>query len=225
MAAILLLVAFGIIDIHHIKVISKTSKGEAGVLFLTFFSTLILHLDTAIIIGVIASFVFYLFNTSHPHISVRIPNNLDTRRKFIELDEGHQDECPQIKFVRIDGSLFFGALGSVEDHFEDYEKEISSQKYLCLLCQSINFIDTAGAEFLVKLADYKKTQGGALYLYKVKPKVYKTLMDGEFIQHIGKNCFFDSKGEIISEFMNKVDENICANCDKRIFKECSRLAK
>jgi SulP family sulfate permease len=223
MAAILLLVAYGIIDVHHMKLISKTSKGEAAVLFVTFFSTLILHLDTAIILGVIASFIYYLLNTSRPYISVRVPNDKDSRRKFTERDEDNPYECPQVKFIRVDGSLFFGALGSIEERFDQFEKEQPEQKHICLLSQGINFVDVAGSEFLVKLAENKRGQGGDLYIYKAKPNFLRPLLAGDHMKDIGKNRFYDSKGEMIDAIIPKLDMNICEKCDKRIFKECTKL--
>lgn len=223
MAAILLLVAYGIIDVHHMKLISKASRGEAAVLFLTFFSTLFLHLDTAIIIGVLASFIFYLLNTSKPHISIRVPNNKDTRRKFIELDEEHHDECPQIKFIRIDGPIFFGALGYLEEHFEKYEEENKNQIHYCLLSQSINFVDTAGAEFLVKLAKLKKQKKGNLYFYKVKNTVLNSIKSVDENNVIDFNEVYDSKGEMAQNVILKLDQSICSNCTKRIFNECEKL--
>ncbi len=225
MAAILFLVAYGIIDIHHMKIITKTSKGEAGVLFLTFFCTLFLHLDQAIIIGVIASFIFYLLHTSKPNVSVRTINQHDERRKFTELDSDNPKECPQVKFIRVDGSLFFGALGNIEDKFDEFANKCPTQKHLALLAQSINFIDVAGSEFLVKLAETKKAEGGDLYIYKAKPKFMRPLVSGDHLHHIGEDHFYDSKGDIIRDLIPKMDLEICKTCTKRIFNECEGLPK
>ncbi|MDZ4384786.1 MAG: SulP family inorganic anion transporter, partial [Candidatus Moranbacteria bacterium] len=52
MAGILFLVAWGLIDFHHIRHIARSSKGEIGLLLVTFLSTLFLELEFAIFVGV-----------------------------------------------------------------------------------------------------------------------------------------------------------------------------
>lgn len=53
MAAILFMVAWGLIDFHAIGNILRTSRSETGVLAVTFFSTLFLELEFAIMAGVL----------------------------------------------------------------------------------------------------------------------------------------------------------------------------
>jgi SulP family sulfate permease len=61
MGGIILLVAYNLIDIAEIRKTAKTNKQELTVLIATFFATLFLHLEYAIYIGVLLSFVFYLY--------------------------------------------------------------------------------------------------------------------------------------------------------------------
>ena len=69
MAAILFLVAWGLIDFHAIRNILRTSRSETGVLAVTFFSTLFLELEFAIMAGVLLSLGLYLNRTSRPSCS------------------------------------------------------------------------------------------------------------------------------------------------------------
>ncbi len=52
MGGIILLVAYNLIDFHHIKTILKSSRIETTVLLVTFFATLFLELEVAIYVGV-----------------------------------------------------------------------------------------------------------------------------------------------------------------------------
>ena len=227
MAGILMLVAFGIIDFHSMKVIQKTSKGEAGVLWVTFFATLFLHLEFAILAGVIFSFLFYLSKTSRPSIYPRVVNPSDSRRKFTTFDDPEvqdQNECPQMKFIRVDGSLFFGSVGFVEEKVDKLLAEHPHQKHFGLMAQGVNFVDVAGAEFLVQLAKKLKEKDGSLSLYKVKDKVRNPLEQGEHIDHMPEVKFYDSKGEMIKELILKMDPEICRTCTRRVYNECKGLA-
>ncbi|MDH3325449.1 MAG: SulP family inorganic anion transporter [Gammaproteobacteria bacterium] len=219
MAAILFMVAWGIIDFEHIKKIFKTSKSETSILVTTFFATLFLALDFAIFLGVMLSLVMYLNRTSKPKIFVRVPDERLPNRKF--NTDSALPECPQLKLVRIDGSLFFGAVNHVQDTLLRFEDEKPEQKNLLLLAQGINFVDSAGAELIEKKAKHHKAIGGKLFIYGAKEAVSEQLRRGGYIDVIGSGNIFSSKTEALSVIYNQhLDKDICATCDKRIFNEC-----
>jgi SulP family sulfate permease len=60
MAALLFVVAWGLIDLSEIRKIIRVGHGEAWVLAVTFLATLALRLDFAILAGVLASLLVYL---------------------------------------------------------------------------------------------------------------------------------------------------------------------
>ena len=74
MAAVLLVVAWRLIDFHHFKVILTTSKRETAVLLTTFFATLFVELEFAIYVGVMLSLIIYLMRTSQPNVVTRVPD-------------------------------------------------------------------------------------------------------------------------------------------------------
>ncbi len=64
MGGVILLVAYNLVDLTHIKQTIAFSRSETAVLAATFFSTLFLDLEFAIYIGVITSLVLFLAKTS-----------------------------------------------------------------------------------------------------------------------------------------------------------------
>ncbi len=222
MAAILFLVAWGLIDFHHIKRIARASRAETAVLATTFFATLFLELEFAIFLGVMLSLILYLSRTSRPRVVPRVPNPDDPRRKF--TTDSRLPECPQLKIVRIDGSLFFGAVPHVRDVLKGYEANKPEQKHLLLVASGINFVDVAGAEFLVEEAKRRRNLGGGLYLYQVKEGACETLKKGGYADEIGRENFFSSKRMALETIPHeRLDHQICAHCQARIFLECARL--
>jgi len=220
MAAILFLVAWGIVDIHHIKKILKTSRSESSILITTFLATLFLELDFAIFLGVMLSLILYLNRTSKPKILSRVPDDRLPNRKF--NTDSSLPECPQLKIVRIDGSLFFGAVTHVMETIRHFEEQNPNQKHLLLVASGINFVDVAGAEFFEAEAKHRQKMGGNLYIYGAKQAVCKQLKNGGYLDVIGRENIFTSKTESLATiYNNKLDKNICASCDKRIFKECA----
>lgn len=219
MAAILFLVAWGLIDFHHINRILRHSRSESSILLTTFFATLFLELEFAIFLGVMLSLVVYLNRTSRPKIYPRVPNPVLPRRNF--TTDASLPECPQLKLIRIDGSLFFGAISHVRENLAMFEQQNPGQKYMLLLAQGINFVDLAGAEFIENEAKRRNKMGGKLFLYQVKEGVCRELRKDDALLEIGEENIFDSKEVAISVIVEEyLDSSICAQCEKRIFKEC-----
>jgi SulP family sulfate permease len=221
MAGVLFLVAWRLIDLQQMKHILRISRAEAAVLLTTFFGALVFDLEFAIFLGVLLSLVLYLKRTSHPAIHPRVPNPNHPRRKFT-TDTG-LPECPQMKMVRIDGSLFFGAVPHVERLMHIYRKRKPEQKHLLLMMQGVNFVDLAGAEFIAKESNRRRASGGDVYLCRTKEEVLNTLQRGGYLATIGAGNVSQSKTEIIGVAFAKLDREICRRCTARIFRECDSV--
>lgn len=223
-SAILFLVAYGLLDIKLIKEIFQTSKGEGIVLLITFYMTLFFSMESAIMAGVLSSFFYYLINTSRPNVSFRVPNPDDSRRKFIAAGN---KTCPQLEFIRIDGSIFFGSISYIEEQIDAYYHKHPKAKYTTIVANGINFLDIAGAEFLMNFIRTKRKEGGDVFIYKAKSKFLKPLIRNKDYDIIGAKNFVDSKGEVIQKLdrEQKFEMNICYNCKTRIFKECQNYNK
>ncbi|MHB0889272.1 SulP family inorganic anion transporter [Acidithiobacillus sp.] len=221
MAAILFLVAYGLIDFHHIFAIIKASKRETAVLLVTFFSTLLVELEFAIYLGVLLSLIFYLMRTSRPNVISEVPDPRAPYRPLVHAPD--LPYCPQVQMLRIDGSLFFGAVNHVEQRLLELEQERPQQKILIINARSINFLDIAGGEALVQEAKRRRRQGGDLYLYRVKPAVMEILQRGDFLEEIGTDHVFETRDEVIRHVFSLLDRDICTHCQQRIFDECKAL--
>ena len=221
MAGILFLVAWGLIDFAHIGEIIRVSRSETAILGVTFFGALFLELEFAIYLGVLLSLVLYLSRTSRPRVLPRVPNPKDPKRKF--TTDSSLPECPQLKLARIDGSLFFGAVSHVQEAFRRFQEQRPEQKHLAVVASGINFIDLAGAEFLTREAKRRRSQGGGLYLIRVKEGVCDPFKRGNYLDDIGPENIFPGKTQALSTIFAKLDEDICRRCTKRIFRECQSV--
>jgi SulP family sulfate permease len=222
MAAILFLVAWGLIDFHSIRTILRASQPETAVLALTFAATLLLELEFAILVGVTLSLLVYLSRTSHPSMRSLVPDPRDATRKMTELEPGLA-ECPQLKMLRIEGSIYFGAVNHVDTHFDTLRETNPNQKHLLLLAKSINFVDVAGAELLAHEAERRRKSGGQLYFYSMRQPVQDMLERGGFMEHIGRENIFVRRYDAISGVFARLDRSICSTCRARIFNECATL--
>ncbi|MCG6871899.1 MAG: SulP family inorganic anion transporter [Gammaproteobacteria bacterium] len=220
MAGILFLVGWRLVDFVSIRTILRASKTESTIMVVTFLSTLFLDLESAIFIGVLFSLTLYLRTTSRPRVISRVPDPTDEKRKFATSTK--LPDCPQLRMVRIDDSLYFGAVPHVREIFSRIRQHYPQQKFLLLLAQGINHVDVAGAEMLAEEAEARHKMGGALYLYRLKDT--KILDRTGYMQHMGGTHSFDSKGAAIREILPNLDSEVCRTCESRIFLEC-RLMK
>ena len=221
MSAILFLVAWGIVDFKHIRQISRASKGDAVVLWATFAATLFLELDFAILLGVFASLVAYLYRASHPEVLVRVPDPRLPRRRL--ATDPSLPECPQIRLVRIDGPLFFGAVSYVAERLRIIANRAPRQKHLLVLARQVSFIDSAGAELIGRENRLRKAAGGQVYFHQLSDKSKQMLDRMGILNEIGTDHLYESKGEAIASVFKRVDPEICKRCTARVFNECKSI--
>jgi len=224
MAALLLIIAWGLIDLARIREIVRIGRSEALVLTVTFLATLLVQLEFAILVGVLCSLFAYLNRTTHPAIHAVAPDPASPQRRFIPVvasgEPGRLPECPQLALLRVDGSLFFGAVDHVRDELEALRRGASARPHVLLIGSGINFIDVAGAELLAQEAEAQRAAGGALYMCNLKPTVVDVLERAGLVDRIGRDRIFATKDEAIRGIYPRLDSAICRASTARIFIEC-----
>ncbi|HWI13158.1 MAG TPA: SulP family inorganic anion transporter, partial [Burkholderiales bacterium] len=191
MAGVLLLVARGLIDIPNIRKVLNASGSESAVLIVTLLATLFVQLEFAIYTGVMLSLMLYLKRTSRPLILDVKPDPGEHSYHY-SADTGLPD-CPQIKMIRINGSIFFGAVDHVQRYLQDIDLANPRQKHVLIDATAMNFIDLAGAEMLAQEARRRRRLGGGLYFYGVKKEVLQLLARGGYLDEIGQENIFPIK--------------------------------
>lgn len=221
MAAILFIVAWSLIDFHHMAEIIKRYKRERIIFAITFAGTLI-DLEKGIFLGILVSLIFYLYRTSQPSMRALVPlksEMSDPRRKFVTVDTT-TPTCAQMAMLRIEGSIFFGAVEHVQKQMRAVDEINPQKKHLMLFSRAVNFVDLAGADMLAKEAERRRKSGGGLYLVGVQPGFYEMMKRGGHIAAIGPQNNFKHKGEALRSVYPRFDVEICRHCSARIFQEC-----
>ncbi|KIE20085.1 sulfate permease [Vibrio sinaloensis] len=157
MGGLLLVVAWNLVDFHHIRTLIKHDVKEATVLSVTFISALVFHLEWAIYAGVATSLFFYLRRTSKPAIESLTSELDDIDGKDVEV-------------IRINGSIFFGCVQYLNQELQN----ITASKVI-ILGRGINFIDHVGVQMI---DDYIATSGRQVYFCRFKAKAKDALLSG-----------------------------------------------
>ena len=217
MAGILFLVAWGLIDFHHIALITKTNRAEAVVLWVTLLGTLV-DLERGIFFGILLSLALYLYRVSRPNIVPVVPAKEEGAYHFVSAVD-HR-ECPQMRIMRINGSIFFAAVDHVQNSLMQIDETNPQQKTVMIVASGMNFVDESGAELLAQEARRRRKMGGGLYFYRCKDKVFQFLKKAEKLDDIGEDAFFPAMSNWVKPIYVTLDSEICRTCKIRIFPEC-----
>ena len=218
MASLLFMVAYSLIDFHHIKIVTRTSHSESAVLFTTLLATLFLELEFAIYAGVILSLILFLDRTAHPTIRDAVPAPDEGSYHFIP--QTNQPDCCQLKMVFIDGAIYFGAVDHVQQTFRSIDETNPAQKHSLVLAPGISFVDIAGAELLSQEARRRRLMAGSLYFHRLKEPIVDTLAKGGYLDQVGRENLFSMGQDVIAAIYPKLDSEVCRHCKAKIFKQC-----
>lgn len=150
MAAGILLICWGLVDVAAIRALRQVNATEFAVMLLTLAATLLLELQTAIYAGVLASLFFYLKRTAQPRVRVW-------------QDDG-------VEILRIEGSIFFGACPYLQQRLQG-----CAGQRLVIDARHINFIDYAGVAMLHQEARRLLASGRSLVLRQARPQVIEDI--------------------------------------------------
>ena len=204
MAGILFVVAWGLFDFHHIAEIVRTSRQETAVLVATFVATLTLNLEYAIYIGVLLSLLLYLNRTSRPGVEQVRP--LPGMKPTVFGPGTSPTVSPQLEIVRLNGSIFFGAVNHLQEELQAIDENDPSKLHLLLVASGINFVDIAGAHALGQEARRRRALGGALYIFNMKEEPLRMLRKSGQYDVIGKENFFSLGDDVMSLLRARLEE-------------------
>jgi len=221
MAGVILVVAYNLIDFKQIKHVLTSSKNETTILLVTFLSTLFLELEFAIYIGVLLSLVLFLARTSTPEIVTLAPDvdTRDNKNILVDVSTKPLNQCPQLKIIRVDMSIYFGSLNYIQSHLANVVEQ-QRIHHILIIGTGINFIDLSGSEMLATEAHRLEKLGGGLYFADLKPSVYEFLGKSHFVSDLGNTHFFDRKRDALKFIYSKLDKDKCKQCTAEVFTEC-----
>ena len=221
MAGIILIVAYNLIDFQSIKKTFTYSKSESVIFTATFLSTLLFELEFAIYLGVLLSLMLFIAKTSAPEVHTLAfgsPPGEDIR-KLQSIRKTPLVQCPQLKIIRIDMSIYFGSINHIQ---KQISRIVDNQRiyHILIVASGVNFIDLAGIEGLLIEHRRLKALNGSLYLVDVKSSTYEFMEKVNFVNEIGRENFFESKEEAIHIVFDRLDRSKCEKCQALVFKEC-----
>jgi len=192
------------------------------VLLVTFASTLLIELEFAIYLGVLVSLIIYLKRTSTPMIMEVAPKSFEHGTDLRSISRFQLNECPQLKILRIDGSIFFGAADHIQKTLLAVKTDDGRHNQILINCAGINFIDVAGAEMLLHETKRLKKAGGQLSFCNLKNTVRDELEANGYLKKLGEENFYATVDSALSALIPQLDDGYCQTCTKRVFRQCPK---
>lgn len=237
LAALLMLVAISLLDIPRWKQLFSLSRTEFAVALATMVATVTIRLEMAILLGTLLSLMSFLYRTSKPAMRTMGFDGWGAERQFVVIDDVPHPppgaspqpelkalpECPQLKLLRMEGEVYFGATQHVADTLHALRNAPHVQKHLLVMGKSMNFIDLSGAELWEAELNARRAIGGDLYFHRPRPEVIAMWQTTGFTRLLGPEHQFPDKRTAIATIFPKLDPQICRACTARIFWECKSV--
>ncbi|WP_043519050.1 SulP family inorganic anion transporter [Achromobacter arsenitoxydans] len=221
-SGLLLLVAWTLLDIPRWRHLLRTQPGECAIAFATLAATIAIRMEVAILLGTVLSLMVYLHRTSRPAMRTMGFDSRGLDRRFVVLEQQRDalPECPQLKLLRMEGSVYFGAAAHVAQRLHDLRAAPGAPRHLLVMAKSMNFIDLAGAQVWDDELIARRAMGGDLYFHRPRPEVMDMWRRTGFLERLGEDHIFPDKATALHTIYAKLDKGICAGCKARIFWEC-----
>ncbi|PIB25847.1 sulfate transporter [Amylibacter kogurei] len=224
MAGLILFVAWKLIDVHEIKHIIETKSAETVILLLTLGAGLLIELDFAIYVGVIASLAVFVYESARPDLTITAPMvAANGDRKFRDAVKNDLEQCPQLVSLSIDGPLYFGSVEHVEKRLKRIRRRNPRQINMVLYLKGGAKVDLAGADLLISIIREIKSVGGSFRIVANVQTLIDSLERLHVIDELGAKNLFHSKGEAVADAMRDFNLRVCKACIRDVFRECDRL--
>jgi len=188
LAAILFVVAYGLIDWRYLIRLAHTSRSDTAVCLATFGATLVIPLEYAIFVGIFLNIALYLRRASQLHLAemVQSPGGPFMERP-LRARSGEKD----VMFLQAEGDLFFG----VADELQDRLTAVASGgvTVVILRLKRTHSIDATVLEVLDKFTEQMHRQGGHVLLCGIREDLYERLEGFGLIDKIGRENVFPTR--------------------------------
>lgn len=185
LSAILIMVAWNMAEIKHIKAILKTPKTDILVLFVTFSLTVLVDLNFAIQMGISLASILFISSMMK---SVKI-RSYNEDEETDDPDSIMKKVVPEgVEVYEVQGPLFFGI---VENFIDTFTANETATKVFILRLRYVPMIDAAGLHAIDVVYEKLKEKNSHLILSGVTRNLDKYIKRTKLDEKIGRENIVD----------------------------------
>ena len=161
LAAVLTLVCWDMVEKPAIAALTRASRGDAAVLYVTLGLTLVRDLTEAIVVGFGLGAMLFIHRMSG---EVEVAPEAPAPRP---------DADPEVMIYRVSGALFFGAVSAVAAVLERLDDD---HKVIVVDFAEVTLADSSAAHMIEGLAHKAQRRGMAVWLTGAGPRLRRELL-------------------------------------------------
>src|SRR4030043_42014 len=215
LAAIIMVAVVGLINVQGFVHIWQAQKYDGVIAIISFICTLVFapHLDKGIMIGVVVSLGLYLFRNMRPDMALLSKYTDGAYRNAARFE---LEQCKHIAVIRFNGSLFFSNVNYLEEKILEEVSTRPELKYILIVGNSINELDSSGEEMLSLLISRLRESGHDVFISGLNDSVLDVMRRTHFYEKIGEDHLFRN----VAQEIEKIHEPAHRNSQE---KECPLL--
>lgn len=186
-SALLIVSSANIVNFKQLFLCLKATRSDAFVLMLTLLACLFLSLDIAFYIGVAMSITLYLKKAAVPQL---VEFSVDDAGMLHTIDHQHLHEPRKIRFIKVEGELFFGAADLFQNALKAITEDDTTTRVIILQLKNARDIDATACLALQQLFDYLKNSGRHLISCGITHQIWDVLSDSGMVEVFGKSNLF-----------------------------------
>ena len=208
LAVIIVLAVVGLVTPHAFVHTWKANRGDGVVALATFAVTLLAapHLDRGVMVGAALSIGLYLYRTMAPRVAI-LGRYTDGTLRDVHVHES-LDTSHQVTVMRFDGSLYFANVAHFEDAVLKAVAEHREARFLLVIGDAINYLDSSGEEMLQSLVGQLREAGVEPVFSGLKKQVLDVMRSTGLYERIGDENIFATECQALKAIFHRLGENV-----------------
>jgi SulP family sulfate permease len=200
LAAVLFVVAYGLIEFKAIMRVLRTSRADAATCAATFFATLLLPLEYAIYVGIALNIGLYLHHASRLQIAEMVPSASGPFQEMpVRIEGAHQ----AVVFLQLEGNLFFGVADELQDRLIEVAQRVP--RVVIFRLKRTHSLDSTVLAVLDQFTRDMHTHHSHVILCGVKPELMETLSAFGLADTIGRDNVFETSFGVFTSAKRALD--------------------
>jgi len=174
----------------------------------TFIVTLIAapHLDKGIMAGAVLSISLYLYRTMAPRVAI-LGHYTDGTLRDVSVHKALATS-PLVTVMRFDGSLYFANVAYFEDMVLGAAAEHKDARFLLVVGDAINSLDSSGEEMLQNLVGQLRETGVELVFSGLKKQVLDVMRATGLFDRIGNENIFATECQALKAIFARLGQDV-----------------
>jgi len=187
LAATIVVAVLSLVDFSIFRTTWRFSKLDFIAVSTTLVATLLVGVESGLVMGVLVSLALFLLRASRPHIAtVGLVQGTEHFRNVLRHEVV---VSPRLVCLRVDASMFFANARGIEDRINAEVAARPGLQHVLLQCSAVNDIDASALESLEAIANRLKDSDISLHFSEIKGPVMDKLNTTHLLEHLHGRVF------------------------------------